>query len=234
MPSNSHRTLRRTGVRRTVTVGVLAVAFGLSGQTVAQAHDQVHDQAQDGHHSSDRNWDRDGNRNWDRNHDGDEAAANAEAAAPAPAAAAAPAPAPAPAPAVPAGAAAPAPAAALPVSTDLSGKPTPTSTAYSAWAPHVRPVVAEVTQAHAVSTVLTRPGHSPTQQLAADFMTYTDSAKGDAVAQFVIDNAARFNVEYVIWKQRIFIIGGSGWSAMEDRGSITANHYDHVHVSFNP
>jgi hypothetical protein len=134
---------------------------------------------------------------------------------------------------VPAGAAAPAPAAALPVSVDAAGKPTPTSTGYSAWAPHVRPVVAEVTAAHAVSTVLTRPGHSPTQELAADFMVYADSAKGDAVAQFVIDNAARFGVEYVIWEQRIFIIGGSGWQAMEDRGSITANHYDHVHVSFN-
>jgi hypothetical protein len=64
-------------------------------------------------------------------------------------------------------------------------------------------------------------------------MVYSDSAKGDAVAQYVIDNAARFGVEYVIWEQRIFLIGGSGWTAMEDRGSITANHYDHVHVSFN-
>ena len=24
----------------------------------------------------------------------------------------------------------------------------------------------------------------------------------------------------------------SGWDPMEDRGSITQNHYDHVHVSF--
>jgi hypothetical protein len=206
MPSNTHR---RTGVRRTLTIGAFAVAFGLAGQPGAQAYD----------------WDRDGDRGWDR---WDRTAATAEA--PAPEAA----PAPAPTPAVPAGAAAPAPSVALPVSTDLSGKPTPTSTAYSAWAPHVRPVVAEVTQAHGVSTVLTRPGHSPTQQLAADFMVYSDSAKGDAVAQYVIDNAERFNVDYVIWEQRIYMIGGSGWQAMEDRGSITANHYDHVHVSFNP
>jgi hypothetical protein len=142
---------------------------------------------------------------------------------------AAPAPAPAPAPA-----AAPAPAPAAAPATDLTGKPTSTSTDYSAWAPHVRPVVAEVVQTLGVTTVLTRPGHSPTQQLAADFMVYTDAAKGDAVAQFVIDNAARFHVEYVIWQQRIFMIGGSGWTAMEDRGSPTANHMDHVHVSFNP
>ncbi|MGY1671644.1 hypothetical protein [Geodermatophilus sp. SYSU D00710] len=207
MPSN---TPRRTGVRRSLTVGAFAVAFGLAGQSAAQAHD----------------WDRDRDRGgWDR---WDRTSSTAEAEAPAPA------PAPAEeAPAVPTGAAAPAPAASLPVSTDLSGKPTPTSTAYSAWAAHVRPVVAEVTQAFGVSTVLTRPGHSPTQELAADFMVYSDSAKGDAVAQYVIDNAERFNVDYVIWEQRIYMIGGSGWQAMEDRGSITANHYDHVHVSFN-
>jgi hypothetical protein len=151
-------------------------------------------------------------------------------------AAAAPAPAATPAPA-PAAAAAPAAAtttAVAAVAADLSGKPTPTSTAYSAWAAHVRPVVAEIVSTFGVSTVLTRPGHSPTQQLAADFMVYSDSAKGNAVAQYVIDNAARLNVDYVIWQQRIYMIGGSGWQAMEDRGSPTANHMDHVHVSFNP
>jgi hypothetical protein len=219
MPSNTHR---RT-VRHTLTVGALTVAFGLSGQAVAQADD--------GYQGRDNRSDSSVDQGWDR---GSDRRGAATAVAPAPAPAPAAAPAPAPAPAVPAGAAAPAPAAALPVSVDPAGKPTPTSTAYSAWASHVRPVVAEVAQAHAVSTVLTRPGHSPTQELAADFMVYADSAKGDAVAQFVIDNAERFGVDYVIWEQRIFMIGGSGWQAMEDRGSITANHYDHVHVSFNP
>jgi hypothetical protein len=65
-------------------------------------------------------------------------------------------------------------------------------------------------------------------------MVYSDGAKGNAVAQYVIENAARFNVEYVIWKQRIYVIGGSGWKPMADRGSPTANHMDHVHVSFKP
>jgi hypothetical protein len=133
--------------------------------------------------------------------------------------AAAPAPAPAPAPA-----AAPAPAS--------SGKPTATSTAYSAWDPHVRPVVKEVMEKYSVSTVLTRPGHSPTQGRAADFMVYTDRSKGDAVAQYAIDNAARFGVEYVIWRQRIYMISSGSWRGMEDRGSATANHMDHVHVAF--
>ncbi|MGY1602250.1 hypothetical protein [Geodermatophilus sp. SYSU D00815] len=136
-------------------------------------------------------------------------------------------PAPAPAPAPP-----PAAAPAAVAATGLSGAPTASSTAYSAWAPHVRPVVAEVAQQHGVTTVLTRPGHSPTQQLAADFMVYGDRAKGDAVAAYVIANAARMKVEYVIWQQRIHVVGGSGWRAMADRGSPTANHMDHVHVAF--
>ncbi|MBX6768572.1 MAG: hypothetical protein IRY90_15695 [Actinomadura rubrobrunea] len=55
---------------------------------------------------------------------------------------------------------------------------------------------------------------------------------GDQVAQFVIDNAAKYGVKYVIWKQRIWDTRSSGgWRQMEDRGSITQNHYDHVHVS---
>ena len=115
-----------------------------------------------------------------------------------------------------------------------SSKPTATSSPYSSWDPHVRPVVQEVTQRFGVSTVHTRPGHSPTQGRAADFMVYSDRAKGDAVAQYVIDNAARFRVEYVIWRQRIYMVSSGTWRAMADRGSATANHMDHPHVAFRP
>lgn len=66
--------------------------------------------------------------------------------------------------------------------------------------------------------------------LALDFMTY-DPARGDAIADFVLANKERFGVTYVIWQQRYN--DGSGWSYMEDRGDPTANHYDHVHVSFD-
>ena len=115
-----------------------------------------------------------------------------------------------------------------------SSKPTPTSSTYGLWDPHVRPVVQEVAGRFGVSTVLTRPGHSPTQGRAADFMVHSDRAKGDAIAQYVIDNAARFRVEYVIWKQRIYLVSSGSWRAMEDRGSPTANHMDHPHVAFRP
>ncbi|GAA2298852.1 hypothetical protein AB0C84_30230 [Actinomadura sp. NPDC048955] len=75
---------------------------------------------------------------------------------------------------------------------------------------------------------------------ACDFMESTGGkmpsasaqAHGDRVAQYVIDNASRLGIKYVIWKQRIYDMRGSGgWSQMEDRGSVTQNHFDHVHVS---
>ncbi|MFW5473821.1 hypothetical protein ACOCJ5_10965 [Knoellia sp. CPCC 206450] len=56
-------------------------------------------------------------------------------------------------------------------------------------------------------------------------------SRGDAVAAWAIDNMNRYNITYVIWKQRIWMAGSSGWRSMEDRGSTTANHYDHVHIS---
>ncbi|MFB4296601.1 coiled-coil domain-containing protein [Actinomadura sp. NTSP31] len=75
---------------------------------------------------------------------------------------------------------------------------------------------------------------------ACDFMESTGgkmpsasaTAHGDRVAQYVIDNASRLGIKYVIWRQRIYDMRGSGgWRQMEDRGSVTQNHYDHVHVS---
>jgi LysM repeat protein len=126
-----------------------------------------------------------------------------------------------------------APAAPAPAAPVASGASAPSSASYSAWAPHVRPVVQEVAGRFGVSTVLTRPGHSPTQDRAADFMVYRDLAKGDAITVYVLANASRFRVEYVIWKQRIFFPSGTS-RAMEDRGSPTANHFDHPHVSFLP
>ena len=57
-------------------------------------------------------------------------------------------------------------------------------------------------------------------------------SQGDAVAAFVQAHAGELNVKYVIWRQRYWEPGGS-WELMEDRGSPTANHMDHVHVTAN-
>lgn len=70
--------------------------------------------------------------------------------------------------------------------------------------------------------------------LALDFMVGGDKAKGDAVASYVLANASRLGVKYVIWYQRIWDVarGDKAWRNMANRGSATANHRDHVHVSF--
>ena len=64
---------------------------------------------------------------------------------------------------------------------------------------------------------------------AVDFMISSQS-QGDAIAAFVQNHVSEFNVQYIIWRQRYWEPGGS-WDMMEDRGSITQNHYDHVHVT---
>lgn len=64
--------------------------------------------------------------------------------------------------------------------------------------------------------------------LAVDFMV--NRATGDALAQCALNNMEALGVKYVIWEQQINF--GDGWRPMEDRGGVTANHFDHVHVSF--
>ena len=63
---------------------------------------------------------------------------------------------------------------------------------------------------------------------AVDLMTGRE--RGDRIAACVLDNQDELGVDYVIWRQRINY--GDGWEPMADRGGATANHFDHVHVSF--
>ena len=67
--------------------------------------------------------------------------------------------------------------------------------------------------------------------LALDIMV--TGSMGDAIADYVRAHAGELGVSYVIWAQRIWTVERSseGWRYMSDRGSTTANHYDHVHVS---
>ncbi|NED96036.1 SH3 domain-containing protein [Phytoactinopolyspora alkaliphila] len=56
---------------------------------------------------------------------------------------------------------------------------------------------------------------------------------GDTIAAWVRENHRALGVSEVIWAQRIWTVerSGEGWRWMSDRGSATANHYDHVHVT---
>ncbi|MBB3043901.1 mucin-2 protein [Nocardioides soli] len=69
------------------------------------------------------------------------------------------------------------------------------------------------------------------QGLAVDIMVSGD--RGWQVANFVRENFGALGVNYVIYSQRIWSVerSGEGWRAMSNRGSATANHYDHVHVT---
>lgn len=74
--------------------------------------------------------------------------------------------------------------------------------------------------------------------LAVDIMVPVGSDLGDQVAQYAIDHMAENGISYIIWEQQFYgpvnnIYGPANtWNPMGDRGSITQNHYDHVHVSF--
>ena len=85
-----------------------------------------------------------------------------------------------------------------------------------------------------------RPGDSGDhgKGLAIDFMVPVSSALGDQIADYAIQNMASRGISYIIWKQRFYAPYPSKygpaytWNPMPDRGSVTENHYDHVHVSF--
>ncbi len=76
---------------------------------------------------------------------------------------------------------------------------------------------------HAVDLMI--PGYS----------TAEGKALGDEIAAYLQEHAEELGVTYVIWSQHIWSVQRSseGWRAMSDRGGVTANHYDHVHVSVN-
>lgn len=77
-----------------------------------------------------------------------------------------------------------------------------------------------------------RPGTGSDHNTGEAVDIMITGSTGDRIADYLIQNQGALNVKYVIWKQRIWM-PGKGWKAMEDRGSATANHFDHVHASFN-
>ena len=75
------------------------------------------------------------------------------------------------------------------------------------------------------------PGGHPSG-LALDYMVMSDQALGNAIVQYHVAHWDELGVDYLIYRQRMLSSPDGSWSSMEDRGSPTANHMDHVHVSF--
>jgi hypothetical protein len=77
---------------------------------------------------------------------------------------------------------------------------------------------------------------------ACDFMissgapTAAEAQLGSEIAAWAQANAKNLGIYYIIYRQRIWnpSRADEGWRLMEDRGSITQNHFDHVHISVNP
>ena len=69
---------------------------------------------------------------------------------------------------------------------------------------------------------------------AVDFMI-SDPALGQAVADWARAHASELDLYDVLWSQQIWtpVRSSEGWRSMPDRGSATANHFDHVHISVN-
>lgn len=74
--------------------------------------------------------------------------------------------------------------------------------------------------------------------MACDFMVSAGGNRPDAAGQKLGQDLAEWaiantemGVKYVIWEQKIWQVSAPHWRKMEDRGSITQNHYDHVHIS---
>lgn len=78
-----------------------------------------------------------------------------------------------------------------------------------------------------------RPGDSGAHGSGRAIDIMISGSAGWAIAEYLRANAGSLGVSEIIYSQKIWTVqrGGEGWRYMSDRGSVTANHYDHVHVA---
>lgn len=58
-----------------------------------------------------------------------------------------------------------------------------------------------------------------------------ESALGHRIANYLIAHASLFKIDHIIFEQHIWTPSAPHWRKMADRGSLNANHYNHVHVA---
>ena len=104
---------------------------------------------------------------------------------------------------------------------------------------HVQDFAKALCDATGACTISTYEGHHPDITRALDILVSSaygampdDFSLGDRVADFTLNHWSNHGVMYIIWQQHINSNDDRGWRQMEDRGSITQNHFDHCHVSF--
>ena len=110
---------------------------------------------------------------------------------------------------------------------------------------HVRAFIMQkfgLTEAHGWRQDDDGTGHGHNSGMAVDFMvgfdTNVNSELGQKIADYFQKNFEALGCYYLIWQQHFYMnvdnkYGQANvWNPMEDRGSPTQNHMDHVHVSF--
>lgn len=65
------------------------------------------------------------------------------------------------------------------------------------------------------------------------YTTAAGKTLGGEIAAWAVDNQPNLHIQYVIWNQHIWNVSraSEGWRLMADRGSDSANHKNHVHIS---
>ncbi len=73
---------------------------------------------------------------------------------------------------------------------------------------------------------------------AADIMmpnggTGSDVQLGNEIARYFQKHAREYGIYYMLWRQKMWKAGDpvGAWTSVSDRGSPTANHMDHVHIT---
>ena len=110
---------------------------------------------------------------------------------------------------------------------------------------HVRAFIMKkfgLTEAHGWRQDDDGTGHGHNSGMAVDFMvgfdTNVNSELGQKIANYFQNNFDALGCYYLIWQQHFYMNvdnkygSANTWNPMEDRGSPTQNHMDHVHVSF--
>jgi hypothetical protein len=60
-----------------------------------------------------------------------------------------------------------------------------------------------------------------------------DAELGNEIAAYFQEHAKEYGIYYILWRQRMWLSTSrpGAWTGMSDRGSPTANHMDHIHIS---
>lgn len=105
--------------------------------------------------------------------------------------------------------------------------------------PHVQRFADDISAALGVSNFGTYVGHSPPEgpTQAVDIFT-PDNANGyilqDKICEWIIAHQKKYGIRYCIRRHHIWNIerADEGWRDQGVTGDRTADHYDHVHVTF--